>query len=132
MRSTKTQSEDLKDNLEQLGKTPNYCFQATSAIDMTLLTDKLNLKCYVLYETKELLTITKIYITIINILVFIVSIVIVIIIIIITIITIIIALHDFWRQIFAHTFFIYLFFVKRLQHFWIKITWAIKQTLICS
>ena len=95
MRSTKTQSEDLKDNLEQLGKTPNYCFRATSAIDMTLLTDKLNLKCYVLYETKELLTITKIYITIINILVFIVSIVIVIIIIIITIITIIIALHDF-------------------------------------
>ena len=95
MRSTKTQSEDLKDNLEQLGKNPNYCFQATSAIDMTLLTDKLNLKCYVLYETKELLTITKIYITIINILVFIVSIVIVIIIIIITIITIIIALHDF-------------------------------------
>ena len=95
MRSTKTQSVDLKDNLEELGKTPNYCFQATSAIGMTLLTDKLNLKCYVLCETKELLTITKIYITIINILIFIVSIVIVIIIIIITIITIIIALHDF-------------------------------------
>ena len=99
---------------------------------MTLLTDKLNLKCYVLCETKELLTITKIYITIINTLIFIVSIVIVIIIIIITIITIIIALHDFWRQIFAHPFFIYLFFVKKLQHLWIKITWAIKQTLICS
>ena len=95
MRSTKTQSVDLKDNLEELGKTPNYCFQATSAIGMTLLTDKLNLKCYVLCETKELLTITKICITIINILIFIVSIVIVIIIIIITIITIIIALHDF-------------------------------------
>ena len=52
-----------------------------NAIDMSLLTDKLNLKCYVLYETKELLT--EIYITIINILIFIVSIVIFIIIIII-------------------------------------------------
>ena len=49
-------------------------------INMSLLTDKLNPKCYVLYETKELLTVTKIYITIINILIFIVSIVIVIII----------------------------------------------------
>ena len=54
-----------------------------NAIDMSLLTDKLNLKCYVVYETKELLTITKIYITIISILIFIVSIIIVIIIIII-------------------------------------------------
>ena len=54
-----------------------------NAIDMSLLTDKLNLKCYVLYETKELLT--EIYITIINILIFIVSIVIVIFIIIIII-----------------------------------------------
>ena len=57
-----------------------------NAIDMSLLTDELNLKCYVLYETKELLT--EIYITIINILIFIVSIVIVIFIIIIIIITI--------------------------------------------
>ena len=56
-----------------------------NAIDMLLLTDKPNLKCYVLYETKELLTITKMYITIINILVFIISIAIVIIIIIIII-----------------------------------------------
>ena len=54
-----------------------------NAIDMSLLTDKLNLKCYVLYY--ELLTITKNYITIINILIFIVSIVIVIFIIIIII-----------------------------------------------
>ena len=57
-----------------------------NAIDMSLLIDKLNLKCYVLYY--ELLTITKNYITIINILIFIVSIVIVIFIIIIIIITI--------------------------------------------
>ena len=55
-----------------------------NAIDMSLLTDKLNLKCYVLYETEELLT--EIYITIINILIFIVSIAIVIFIIIIIII----------------------------------------------
>ena len=44
-----------------------------NAIDMLLLTDKLNLKYYVLYETKELLAIAKMYITIINILMFIVS-----------------------------------------------------------
>ena len=50
---------------------------------MSLLTDELNLKCYVLHEAKELLT--EIYITIINILIFIVSIVIVIFIIIIII-----------------------------------------------
>ena len=55
---------------------------------MSLLTDKLNLKSYVLYETQELLTITKIYITIVNILIFIVSFVIVITIIITIIITI--------------------------------------------
>ena len=54
---------------------------------MSLLTDELNLKCYVLYETKKLLT--EIYITIINILIFIVSIVIIIFIIIIIIIIII-------------------------------------------
>ena len=96
MRSPKTQSQNLKYNLEQLGKTSNYCFLSDdtllyyrNAIDMSLLTDKLNLKCYVLYETKELLTITKIYITIINnILIFVVSIVSVVIIIIIIIITI--------------------------------------------
>ena len=43
-------------------------------IDMLFLTNKLNFRCYVLYETKELLTFTKMYITIINILIFIVSI----------------------------------------------------------
>ena len=55
-----------------------------NAIDMSLLTDELNLKCYVLYETKDLLT--EIYINIIDILIFIVSIVIVIFIVIIIII----------------------------------------------
>ena len=88
---------NLKYDLKQLWKTSNYCFLSDdtplyyrSAIGMLLLTNKLNLKCYVLYETKELLilTTTKIYITIINILIFIVSIVIVIFIIIIIIITI--------------------------------------------
>ena len=53
---------------------------------MSLLTDELSLKCYVLYETKELLT--EIDINIINILIFIVSIAIVIFIISIIIITI--------------------------------------------
>ena len=63
-----------------MGKTSDYCFSSDDAV---------NLKCYVLYETKELLTITKIYITIINILIFIVSIVIVaIMIVIINVITI--------------------------------------------
>ena len=60
-----------------------------NTIDVSFLTGKLNLKCYLLYQTKELLTITKIYITIVNILIFIVSIVIVI----ITIITIIITIN---------------------------------------
>ena len=55
---------------------------------MLLLTNKLILKCYVLYETKELLTITKMFITIINILIVIISIPIVIVIIIIITITI--------------------------------------------
>ena len=67
---------------------------SVNIIDMLLLTDKLNLKCYVLYETKkELLTTTKMYIAIINILIFIISIAIVFIIsiIIITITVIIIA-----------------------------------------
>ena len=56
-----------------------------SAIDTLLLTEKLNLKFYVLYEAKELLTIPKMYITYITILIFIISIVIAIIINIITI-----------------------------------------------
>ena len=69
---------------------------------MLLLTDKLNLKCYILYETKELLTITKLYITFINILMFIISTVFVniIIIIIITVITISIIIEfvkSVWR-----------------------------------
>ena len=81
---------NLKYDLKQLWKTSNYCFLSDdtplyyrNAIGMLLLTNKLNLKCYVLYETKELLilTTTKIYNTIINILIFIVNIVIVIIII---------------------------------------------------
>ena len=55
---------------------------------MLLLTGKLNLKCYVLEETKELLSIIKMYITIINILIFIISIAIVFINIIIIIIII--------------------------------------------
>ena len=99
MRPPKRQSQNLKYNLEQLGKISNYYFLFDdtrlfyhNAIDMLLLTDKLNLKCYVLYKTKELLTITEMYITIINILMFIISIAIVIIvitiIIIITVITI--------------------------------------------
>ena len=74
-----------------IGKTSNYCFSSDdtllyhrNAIDMPLLTHELNLKCYVLYGTKELLT--EIYIIIINILIFIVSIFIVIFIIIIIII----------------------------------------------
>ena len=92
MRPPKTQSSNLKYNLEQLGKISNYFLSDNTrlfyhdVIDMLLLTDKLNLKCYVLYETKKLLTITKIYITIINIYMFIISIAIVIIIIIIIII----------------------------------------------
>ena len=56
------------------------------AFDMLMLTDKLNLKCYVLYQTKELLTITKMLIAIINILMSIIGIAIFIIVIIIVII----------------------------------------------
>ena len=59
---------------------------------MLLLTNNLNLKRYVLYETKELLTITKMYIIVINILIFIDSIAIIITIIIVIIIVIIIAI----------------------------------------
>ena len=99
MRPPKIQSQNLKYNLEQLGKISNYYFLFDNtrlfyhnAIDMLLLTHKLNLKCYVLYKAKELLTITKMYITIINILMFIISIatviIVIIIIIIITVITI--------------------------------------------
>ena len=43
------------------------------SIDMLLLTNKLNLKHYALYETKGLLTITKMFITIIYILIVIIS-----------------------------------------------------------
>ena len=79
-----------------MGKISNYFFSDDirlyyhNAIGMLLLINKLNLQCYVLYETKELLTTTKMDITIINILMFITSIVIVIIIIILIIIIIII------------------------------------------
>ena len=61
-----------------------------NAIEMLFLTDKVNLKYYVLYQTKELLPITNKHFTIINILMFIISIAIVIIIIIIIVIIIII------------------------------------------
>ena len=59
---------------------------------MLLLTNQLNLKRYVLYDTKELLTITKMYISVINIFIVNITNFIVIIIIIIIIISIIIAL----------------------------------------
>ena len=59
---------------------------------MLLLTNKLNLKRYVLNDTKELLTITKMYISVINIFIVNITNIIVIIIIIIIIISIIIAL----------------------------------------
>ena len=95
MRPQKRQSSNLKYNLEQLGKISNYYFLSDdtllfyhNAIDMLLLTKKLNLRFYILHETKELLTITKMYITIINILIFVISIVIVIIIIMIIMISI--------------------------------------------
>ena len=42
-------------------------------MDMLLLTSKLNLKSYVFYETKGLLTITKMYISIIIIFIFIIN-----------------------------------------------------------
>ena len=75
--------------MEQLGKFLNYYFLWS---DDTLLfchyTNKLNLKCYVLYETKKLLTITKMYFTIISTLIFIISIAVIIIIITIIIIVI--------------------------------------------
>ena len=107
------------------------------AIDMLFLTDKLNITCCVLYETKELLTIKKMYNTIINILIFIISIdtviniIIVIIIITVTIINNSIILHSSNLhdryvkflchmtsdvKFFAHHFFFYLFFVQKLQH----------------
>ena len=114
-----------------------------NVIDMLLLTDKLKLKCYVLYETKELLTITKMHITIINILTFIISIAITIIIIImiiftITVITIsiiIVFVKSAWRNVKSDNYllqflchmtsnvkflcmflFIHLFFIQKLQH----------------
>ena len=55
------------------------------------LTNKLNLKCYVLYQTKELLTITKMHITIVIILMFITSIAIAIIIMILLLLLLFIA-----------------------------------------
>ena len=64
-----------------------------NAIEMLFLTDKVNLKYYVLYQTKELLPITNKHFTIINILMFIISIAIVIIIIIIIVIIIIIIIY---------------------------------------
>ena len=62
-------------------------FYYHTAIGMLLLMDKLNLKYFVLEETKELWTVTQMYITII-ILIFIFSVTIIIVIIIIIIITI--------------------------------------------
>ena len=59
-----------------------------NTIEMLLLTNKLNLKCYALYATNELLTNTKMYFNVIDIFIFIISIAIVIIIIIIIIIII--------------------------------------------
>ena len=67
---------DLQKHNHKILNTVNleYCFLSDdtllyhrNAIDMSLLTDELNLKCYILYETKELLT--EVYITIINILI---------------------------------------------------------------
>ena len=67
-----------------MGKTSNYYFLSDdtrlfyhNATDRQTM-DKLNLKCYILYETKELLTITKMYITVLNTFMFIISIAIVI------------------------------------------------------
>ena len=60
-------------------------------IDILLLSDKLNLTCFVLYKNKELFTITKMYIITNNILMLIITIAIAIIIIIIIIIIITIA-----------------------------------------
>ena len=54
----KSQSQNYKHNLKQVGKIPNpfssddtllYCHNAT---DMLLLTDKLTFMCYALHETK--------------------------------------------------------------------------------
>ena len=83
------QSLNLKYKFRTVGEVSNNYFISDdtwllyrNVIDMLLPTDKLNVKCYVLYETKELLTVTKMYITIISVLMFIISIVIVLIIII--------------------------------------------------
>ena len=72
-------------------------------IDTLMLTDKLSLNCYILYDNKKLFAITKMDITIINILIFIISIatavigiiIIIIITITVTIISIIIAFTKF-------------------------------------
>ena len=102
----------------------NYCFLSDdtllyyrNATDMSLLTDKLNFKCYVWYETKELLTITKIiYVPFVNVFIFIISIVIIVIIIVIIIVMTITVTVITISIIFAHAFFIYLFFAQKLQH----------------
>ena len=66
MRPRKTQSQNLQYNLEQLGKISNFCFWSDDTplhyIYVLLLTEKLNIKCYVLYKTKELLTTSTMYI----------------------------------------------------------------------
>ena len=76
-------------------------------IDILLLSDKLNLTCFVLYKNKELFTITKMYIITNNILMLIITIaiaiIVIIIIIIITIAAIIISIttvfvKSAWRQ----------------------------------
>ena len=92
-------TQNRKYNLKQFGKISNYYFLSDdtllfyhNVIDVLLLTNKLNHKCFVLYETmetKKLSTITKMYFTIRNILMFIISVTVVIIIIIIIIIIVI-------------------------------------------
>ena len=111
--------------------------------------------CFVSHETKELLTVTKIYITVINVVIFTISIAIIIIIIIIIINIIIngntisiinmsftctwricwirhifpaiLVSHDFWRQIFSKYFFLFTF--SLFKSYKIIVTWAIEQIL---
>ena len=89
-----------------MGKISNYYFLSDNTrlfyrntIDMLLLTHKLNPKCYVLYETKELLTVTKIYIISIamTIAIIIIIIIIIITITVITISIIILFVKSTWR-----------------------------------
>ena len=58
----------IGEKLKQLVLSDDTLSYYLNAMNMLLLTDKLKLYCYVLFETKEVLTITKIYFTIINIL----------------------------------------------------------------